>query len=51
MTCVCVTYICYAKIGLNIPLDISTWIGIAAAVGSLGLFLVKRPVFAANPVA
>ena len=51
MTCVCVTYICYAKIGLNIPLDISTWIGIAAAVGSLGLFLVKRPAFAANPVA
>lgn len=51
MTCVCMTYLCYAKIGLNIPLEISTWIGIATAIGSLGLFLSRRSSFAANPVA
>ncbi len=49
MTAVCTTYICYAKIGLNIPLNISTWIGIAVAVGSLGLFLSKRKAFEASP--
>lgn len=51
MTCVCMTYLCYAKIGLNIPLEMSTWIGIATAIGSLGLFLSRRSSFAANPVA
>jgi len=49
MTAVCTTYICYAKIGLNIPLNISTWIGIAVAVVSFGLFLSKRKAFEASP--
>lgn len=41
MTAVCVTYIAYEKIGFNMPLNVATIIGVAAALGSLALFLVK----------
>ncbi|AGW13012.1 carbon starvation CstA family protein [Megalodesulfovibrio gigas] len=50
MTCVTVTYLCFAKIGFNLPMDISTGVGIAVAVGSLALFLTQRKQFAAQPV-
>lgn len=40
MTAVTVTYICYEpKMGFNIPIDISNWIGVAAAMASLVIFL------------
>ncbi|MEG6506059.1 carbon starvation CstA family protein [Nitratidesulfovibrio sp. 1201_IL3209] len=49
MTSVCTTYLCYAKIGLGMPLNVSTWIGLAVAAGSLILFLSKRKAFEASP--
>ncbi len=49
MTAVCTTYLCYAKIGLGMPLNVSTWIGLAVAAGSLILFLSKRKAFEASP--
>jgi len=49
MTSVCTTYLCYAKIGLGMPLNVSTWIGLAVAAGSLILFLAKRKTFEASP--
>ncbi|BFR47784.1 carbon starvation protein A [Nitratidesulfovibrio sp. HK-II] len=39
MTAVCATYICHARIGLNLPLNVSSWMGGAAAVLALALFL------------
>lgn len=51
MTCVTVTYLCFAKIGFNLPMDISTGVGVAVAVGSLALFLAQRKRFEARPVA
>ncbi len=39
MTAVCATYICHARIGLNLPLAASSWAGAAAAVLALALFL------------
>ncbi|NHZ46893.1 hypothetical protein [Nitratidesulfovibrio liaohensis] len=42
-------YRAYAKIGLNIPLNISTWIGIATTAVSFALFLPKRKAFEASP--
>ncbi|RMF46508.1 MAG: carbon starvation protein A [Deltaproteobacteria bacterium] len=41
MTAVVTTYLAYAKIGFSLPLQISTWIGIGAALLALMLFLVK----------
>ena len=38
MTSVCTTYICTAKIGLNIPMSFNTVIGITVAILSLVLF-------------
>lgn len=37
---VVVTFICQAKIGLNLPIDIATWIGVAAMVISFIFFIV-----------
>ena len=39
MTVVCTAFICQAKIGLNLPIDVSTWIGVGLAVIFLLLFL------------
>ena len=40
MTSVCTTYICTAKIGLNLPMEWNTAIGIAtAAVSAVFFFL------------
>lgn len=41
MTAVVTTYLAYDKIGFGLSLDMSTYIGIAAALGSLVLFLGK----------
>jgi len=41
MTAVVTTYLAYAKIGFSLPLTISTWLGVGAALLSLMLFLVK----------
>ncbi len=44
MTAMCVTYIANAKIGLNLPMDISTWVGVAsAAAATVAFFTVFRP--------
>ena len=39
MTVVCVSYLCYAKIGFGMSVEMSTLIGIASAAASLVLFL------------
>ena len=39
MTVVCVSYLCYAKIGFGMSVEMSTFIGIASAAASLVLFL------------
>ncbi|MBQ1857476.1 MAG: carbon starvation protein A, partial [Bacteroidales bacterium] len=39
MTSVCTTYICTAKIGLNLPMEWNTAIGIATAAVSAVLFI------------
>ena len=39
MTVVCVSYLCYAKIGFGMSVEASTLIGIASAAASLVLFL------------
>lgn len=39
MTAVCATYICHARIGLNLSLAVSSWMGGAVAVLTLALFL------------
>ena len=39
MTIVCTTFICQAKIGFNLPIDVSTWIGVGLAVVFFLLFL------------
>ena len=40
MTVMVVTFICQAKIGLNLPINIATWIGVAAMVISFIFFIV-----------
>lgn len=40
MTVMVVTFICQAKIGLNLPIDIATWIGVAAMAVSFVCFMV-----------
>jgi len=42
MTCVVVTFLCYAQIGFNLPMVIATAVGIAVSVTSLILFLRYR---------
>lgn len=42
MTSVCTTYICTAKIGLNIPMSFNTVIGISVAILSLVLFFLWK---------
>ena len=39
MTVVCVAYLCYAKIGFGLSVELSTIIGVAAAAGCLFVFL------------
>lgn len=51
MTSVCVTYICYEKIGFALPYWLSCTIGAAVAIGFLALLLYKRPSFEARPAA
>lgn len=41
MTTVCISYLCYAKIGFSLPLPLATGIGIALSLGCLLLFLKK----------
>jgi len=41
MTAVVTTYLAYAQIGFSLPLAVSTWLGVGAALLSLMLFLVK----------
>ena len=41
MTAVCVSYLCYAKIGFSLSVETSTVIGIAAAAVCLVLFLLR----------
>ena len=44
MTAMSITYIANAKIGLNLPMDISTWVGLAsAAAATIAFFTVFRP--------
>jgi len=44
MTAVTITYIAYEKIGFQLPIEIATWVGIAAAAGALvWFFLTFRP--------
>jgi len=44
MTAMCMTYIANAKIGFNLPMDISTWVGLAcAAAAAVWFFSVFRP--------
>ena len=40
MTVMVVTFICQAKIGLNLPINIATWIGVAAMAVSFICFMV-----------
>lgn len=42
MTCVVITFLCYAQIGFNMPMVIATGIGVIASVLSLILFLRYR---------
>ena len=42
MTCVVVTFLCYAQIGFNLPMVIATAVGIAVSVAALVLFLRYR---------
>ncbi len=49
MTSVCVTYICYEKIGFSLPYWLSCTIGAAVAVAFLGLLLYKRTGLEARP--
>lgn len=39
MTVVCTSYLCNAKIGFGLPMDVSTWIGAGVAIVCLGAFL------------
>jgi carbon starvation protein CstA len=49
MTAMSVTYIANAKIGLNLPMDISTWVGLAATVvATIAFFTAFRPSRLAN---
>lgn len=48
MTAVVVAYICNAKIGFNMPYDISVYVGCGVAALLLGLFLVKGDSFRKN---
>ncbi len=41
MTAVTTSYLCYARIGFNLPLRLSSGIGVATAAGALGLFLYR----------
>jgi len=50
MTCVVVTFLCYAQIGFNLPMVIATTVGIGASVASLILFLRYRTGGNAIPV-
>ena len=44
MTAMCMTYFANAKIGLNLPMDISTWVGLAcAAAATVAFFTAFRP--------
>ncbi|MEW5772352.1 MAG: carbon starvation protein A [Thermodesulfobacteriota bacterium] len=44
MTAMSITYIANAKIGLNLPMDISTWVGLAAAAAAtIAFFSAFRP--------
>ena len=42
MTVVTITYLCNARIGFNLPMTISTVVGVVAALAALALFLSKR---------
>ena len=41
MTVVCISYLCYAKIGFGLSLELATIIGVVAGVGGMLLFLSK----------
>lgn len=49
MTTVCVTYICYEKIGFSLPYELSCLIGFGVAVAFLALMLLKRKSLEARP--
>ena len=42
MTTVCVTYICYVRFGLGLPLPWATAVGVGAALGALALLQTRR---------
>ncbi|MFI3271969.1 MAG: carbon starvation CstA family protein [Pseudomonadota bacterium] len=49
MTAVCVTYICYEKIGFSLPYWLSCFVGLGVAVAFLALMLYKRTSLEARP--
>lgn len=51
MTAMCMTYLANAKIGFNLPMEISTWVGVASAVAAtIAFFSAFRPSRLANMV-